>query len=193
MEEVDHDDPKMRLFAQSLSREEKRWFKDLPARSIPTFEDFQTLFLDRWEEKKSPLQILFQYNNLKKGNFESVHEFSNRFMRVYNSIPTDIKPLVGVAKLHYADAFESDFALLLRERKSASFPSMFKDDLEVEENLMDSGKLTNRVEADRRRQENQPSTSAPSSSNDAKFETMMKTMERLMDMMALDNIPPNRE
>ena len=55
VEEVDYDDSKMRLFAQILSREAKRWFKDLPARSIATFEDFKTLFLDRWEDKKSPL------------------------------------------------------------------------------------------------------------------------------------------
>ena len=53
LEEVDHDDAKMRLFAQSLSGEEKLWFKDLPARSIPTFESFQTLFLDRWEAKRA--------------------------------------------------------------------------------------------------------------------------------------------
>ena len=52
-------------------------------------------------------------------------------MRVYNSIPTDIKPLVGVEKLHYVDAFKSDFALLLRERKSTSLSNMFKDALEV--------------------------------------------------------------
>ena len=57
-------------------------------------------------------------------------------MRAYNSIPADIKPLVGAAKLHYANAFKSDFALLLRERKFASFPIMFKYALEVEENLM---------------------------------------------------------
>ena len=43
LEEVDYDDAKMILFAQSLSGEVKRWFKDLPTRSIATFEDFKTL------------------------------------------------------------------------------------------------------------------------------------------------------
>ena len=38
-------------------------------------------------------------------------------MRVYNSIPADINPSVGAAKIHYAEAFDNDFALLLRERK----------------------------------------------------------------------------
>ena len=92
-------------------------------------------------EKNIPLQILSQYNNLKKGKFESIHEFSSRFMRVYNSIPADIKPLVGAAKLHYVDAFESSFSLLLREGKLAKLPAMFKDALEVEINIMAYGKM----------------------------------------------------
>ena len=75
---------------------------------------------------------------------------------------------------------------------------MFKDALEVEANLMASGNMKQRIEVDRRitREEHQPSTSgvaANSSSNDAKFEMMKKTMERLMDMLDLDNMPPIRE
>ena len=58
LEVVDDDDVKMRLFAQSLSREAKKWFRDLPARSIATFEVFQTSFLERWDDKKIPLQML---------------------------------------------------------------------------------------------------------------------------------------
>ena len=58
LEEVDYDDAKMRVFAQSLSSEAKRWFKDLPTRSILPFESFQNIFLDKWEDKKSPLQVL---------------------------------------------------------------------------------------------------------------------------------------
>ena len=62
-------------------------------------------------------------------------------MRVYNSIPANIKPLVVASQLHYADAFEIDFALLLRERKFANLPVMFKYALEAEANMMDSGKM----------------------------------------------------
>ena len=99
LEEVDYDDAKMRLFTQSLSEEAKRWFKYLPTRFIATFEAFQTLFQIGGKIKKSPLHILSQYKNLEKDNFESVHEFSSIFMRVYNPIPADIKPLVGASKI----------------------------------------------------------------------------------------------
>ena len=44
LEEVDYDDAKMSLFAQILLGEAKRWFKDIPAISIATFEDFSLFF-----------------------------------------------------------------------------------------------------------------------------------------------------
>ena len=110
-------------------------------------------------------------------------------MRVYNSIPADIKPRVGAAKLHYVDAFDGDFALLLRERKSASLPAMFQDVLEVEANMMASGKIKQKVETRKAREENVPSASAAAaSSNDVKFEMMLKTMEKTMDRITMDNI-----
>ena len=113
-------------------------------------------------------------------------------MKVYSSIPSDIKPHVGAAKLHYADAFDIDFSFLLRERKYADLFAMFKDDLEVEDKLMAYGKMKQRVEVDRRRtrEDNQASTYT---SNDAKFDIRMKRMERFMDILELENRPPNKE
>ena len=73
-------------------------------------------------------------------------------MRVYNSIPVDIKPLVGAPKLNYADAFDSNFALLLREKKSTSLPVMFQYYLEVEANMMASGKIKKKVETEKKRE-----------------------------------------
>ena len=135
-----------------------------------------------------------QYNNIRKGGFESVHEFSNRFMRVYNSIPADIKPSPGVAKIHYADAFDNDFALLLRERKSNTLPAMFTNALEVEANMMAGGKIKPRAEVDRRKgREEAHHTTSASSSNDIQFEMMLKTMEKLMDRLTVEAKLTNQE
>ena len=142
----------MRLFSQILSGEAKKWFKYFPATSILTFQAFQNAFLERWDDKQIPLQVLSQFNSLKKGGFESVHEFSCRFMKVYNSILEDIKPSTTIATLHYAGAFDNDFAYSLRERKSTTLAAMFTDALEVEENMMASGKMKHR-DIDRRKKE----------------------------------------
>jgi len=61
-------------------------------------------------------------------------------MRTYDAIPADVKPPPGVAKLHYVDAFSSEFTLLLRERIYLSLTGMMDDAIEVEVNLIASNK-----------------------------------------------------
>jgi hypothetical protein len=47
LQEVDEVDIQMRLFAQSLTGEVKKWFKALPAASIPDLVAFHRIFLER--------------------------------------------------------------------------------------------------------------------------------------------------
>lgn len=57
----------MRLFAQSLTGVVKKWFKDFLSNHIADLENFRRLFNDRWEKKKNPLQILSEYENIRRG------------------------------------------------------------------------------------------------------------------------------
>lgn len=76
---------------------------------------------------------------------EIVQEFSNMFKRVYDSIPPQVKPPEGAAQLHYAYAFHVDFALFLREKKYVSLTNMMNDVIELEVNLMASGKINKKL------------------------------------------------
>ena len=58
LHEVDEVDVQMRLFAQSLTGDVKKWYKGLCTTSVLDLTAFQRSFLDRWEVKKNPLQIL---------------------------------------------------------------------------------------------------------------------------------------
>ena len=109
LEEVDHADAKIRLFAQSLTGEVKEWFRGFLDRSVHDFLEFETIFLGKWERKKNSLHLLTQYNNLRTPS--------------------------GAAKLHYVYAFSSEFNLLLRERIFVSLEDMMDDATEVEVNL----------------------------------------------------------
>ena len=80
-------------------------------------------------------------------------------MRTYESIPANVKPPPGAAKLHYADAFDSEFTLLLRERRSTSLENMMQDTIEVEVNLSASNKTKQRGDSRRVKEEAQASTS----------------------------------
>ena len=113
-------------------------------------------------------------------------------MRIYNLIPADIKPSHGATKLHYADAFDNDFALLLRKINSTTIPAMFIDTLEVDANMMACGKIKPKAKVDKRkgREETYPIAST-SSSSDVKFEMMLKTMENLRDQLTVEAKPAN--
>jgi hypothetical protein len=127
IEEVYFEDAKMRLFSQSITGEVRKWFKALPTVSIINFEAFETSFLAKWGDDKNPLQLLIQYNNMRRSPNETVQDFSSRFVKVYNLIPIEVKHPPKVAQLRYVDSFESDFSLLLRERISTSLDDMMNN------------------------------------------------------------------
>ena len=91
-----------------------------------------------WEEKKKFVQMLTCYNQLKRGFDESIKNFSSRFNTIYNSLPADCKPPEGMTKLHFAEAFDDDFSLFLRERRSPTLAQMMFYTIEVEINMMSS-------------------------------------------------------
>ena len=78
-----------------------------------------------------------------------MQDLSTRFMRTYDAILADVKPPPGVAKLHYVDAFSSEFTMLLREIRFASLTDMMDDPIEVEVNLTTSNKTKQRNETRR--------------------------------------------
>ena len=115
-----------------------------------------------------------------------MQDFSTRVMRTYDVIPADVKPPLGVAKLHYVDVFSSEFTLLLRERRFVSLTNMMDDSIKLEVNLIASNKTKQRNET-RRVKEEEPQASTSQSCSDAKFNIMMKTMEKLMDKLSADD------
>lgn len=75
IENMDHEDTKMSLFALSFFGDVKQWFRSLPNHSIRTFQEFETSFLRKWERKKNTLQLITQYNSMKRNPAETVQDF----------------------------------------------------------------------------------------------------------------------
>ena len=94
---------------------------------------------------------------------------------MYSKIPAEVKPTPTSAKLTYANAFDSDFCLLLRERRCATLAEMQDAALEVESNIMVAEKLKGHV--DRRRWRGE--STSYSSSSEPKSDKMTKMIESL--------------
>jgi len=144
----------------------------LTPRSITDIEALDDVFLKHWGDKKDLLYYHTEFGNLKRENGESLSDFNKRFNHMYSEIPTEVKPTHTSVKLTYVNAFDSDFYLLLRERRCASLAKMQDVSLEVESNIMAAKKLKGHVEERRQRGES-------SSSSDPKIDKMTKMIESL--------------
>ena len=58
LEEVDHDNVKVKLFAQFLAGEERRWFTNLPYHSILNYQAFKDTFKDKMGRQEK-VQFVF--------------------------------------------------------------------------------------------------------------------------------------
>lgn len=114
----------------------------------------------------------------KKATDELDQDFSKIFNKVYNYIPAHIKPPPGSSQLHYVEAFDNDFSNLLREREYASLADMKNDVVKFEVNMV-ATKRSTMGKAILKEEEKH------FSSSEVKFDTMMNTMERLMNRISL--------
>ena len=150
----------------------------LPIPRIATLANLQRQFLNRWEVKKNPLQILVKYEQIKWNIGESVQDYCIRFNSVYNEIPDHLRPPVGLAMVKFPDGFDADMAYQLREREPDTMEDMQKITVNVEANL-----LTKRARA---KAENKVTVKEESSSVDQ----LLRKVEQMLERVKLDKPEP---
>jgi hypothetical protein len=148
----------MRVCVQNLDREARKWFKGLNPRSIVVIEALDDS-LEHWGDKKDFLCYIKEFGSLKRKEGESISDFSKRFNKMYNNIPTKINPIETSSDITYASAFDPEFFLLLRERRDTYLAHMKDETLEVESNILIANKLRSKADKDRRKFRNKYSTS----------------------------------
>jgi hypothetical protein len=195
-----NEDVWMRIFVHSLDGEARKWFRALAPGSIDGIEALDDAFLRHWGDKKDFLYYITEFGSLKKGEGESVSDFSKRFNKMYNKIPAEIKPTETSAKITYASAFDPDFCLLLRERRATSLAHMQDVALEVESNILAVDKLRSKADRDRGKGRSEASTSGSSAAHPQVDELtkLVKSLSAEVERLKLEGKqsyrnPPNAE
>ena len=178
LHEIDEENVAMRLFVQTFAGDVRKWFRGLVKVSINSLAELQRQFLNRWEVKKNPLQILAEYEQIKTNSGESVQDYCVRFNTVYNEIPHHLKPPVGLAMMKFPDGFDADMAYQLREREPTTMEDMQKMVVSVEANL-----LSRRARA---KTEKKTTVKEESSSMDQ----LLKKVEQMLERVKLDKPEP---
>ena len=101
---------------------------------------------------------------------------------MYGRIPGEIKPSENSVKLTYANAFDHEFSLLLRERRPVTSINMQEVALEVESNILASNRLKGNSAQqvyDRKGKKEAAPVVSTSQSTDGKIDEMAKLMKIL--------------
>jgi hypothetical protein len=181
---IDYADVWMRLLVHSLYGEVRKWFRDLPPASIVDIEALDETFINQWGDRRDYLYYITKFGALKRKNGESISDFTKRFNKMYGRIPDEIKPIEASAKIMYANEFDADFSLLLRERRSTALLSMQEVAIEVESNILASDRLKTRSDKDKKKQREDSPASSNSATSDPKLDEMTKTLKDLTSEIA---------
>jgi hypothetical protein len=159
----------------------------LPTGSILSYDALENSFLRQWGERKDHLCYLTEFGDLRKKNSKIVIEFIQRFNKLYNKIPVEVKPSQPIEKVTFTGAFEPDFALLLRERRAVELTRMQDNVVEIESNMMASSKLKAKVETRNRETKHFKEQAGPSGSrrsSDDKMDDMEKIIKELSNKIS---------
>ena len=74
-------------------------FTSLTDNSILSYQVLEDIFKERWAEKKDPRRCLSRFYSIRREESESFQAFSDRFMKVYNAVPSNFKPPPETAQL----------------------------------------------------------------------------------------------
>ena len=168
-----------RVFVQILDGQDRKWFKELPARSIVGIESPDDIFLKHWGERRDHLYYITEFSNLKRENGESISNFTKRFNKMFGKIPAEIKPTDTSAKITYENSFDSDSYLVLRETRSSSLSLMHDVSLEVESNIVACQKVKGNIY-----RKKHPIDPLGASSSENKIDKMVKLLDNLTAEMS---------
>ncbi|XP_059076677.1 uncharacterized protein LOC131875953 [Cryptomeria japonica] len=73
---IPHEDVFMKFFVQSLTQDAGEWYQSLPDRSISSWQEFVTLFLEEFGDHNDPSFYFHELTSIKKNQNESVFEFN---------------------------------------------------------------------------------------------------------------------
>jgi hypothetical protein len=121
---VEHVDVWMRLSVQSLNGEARKWFRSFPPNSIADIVALDDAFPKHWADMKEFLYYITEFSALRRKQGESIPDFTRRFNQMYGKIPEEIKASETSAKINFSNAFDAEFFLFLRERRTTTLSLM---------------------------------------------------------------------
>lgn len=117
------------------------------------------------------------------GPHETVQDYYTMFNIMYNAIPLDLRPPLGLSLIKFPDGFDSDMDFQLRERNPPTLEEMKSVAVNVEANLLAKRARTKSERRIPLKEETTPF--------EQKIDALAKGMERLLDRVEIIERKPH--
>ena len=110
--DVQHDDVVFRLFPYTFGGQASTWFFSLSARSIASWQQFETTFLSHFEDDRTYGVLFLEHSRIRFDKKDKVKDINQRFINHLNRIPD--KPAESLQVEFYIVALPPPLAMFVQ-------------------------------------------------------------------------------
>ncbi|MDO5304888.1 MAG: retrotransposon gag domain-containing protein [bacterium] len=121
-----------RLFPITFQGEAATWYFSLDQGSITNWVDFETLFLKKFGDDKTPAALVRDLSRIRAEHNEPIKKFNQRFLNLRNKIPLVSRPAESVIIEFYTAALPSSMAMWVKRAAKTTLNDNFAEAIQVE-------------------------------------------------------------
>jgi hypothetical protein len=92
-----------------------------------SWEKFESCFLEKFGDDKSPKVLVMEISSLRMNPKEKNKDFNQIFLTLKNQIPMDSMPAENLIIAYYTKALHQSIAIWVKQSKKSTFLEAFKE------------------------------------------------------------------
>jgi hypothetical protein len=133
---VDHEDFVCRLFPYTFEGNASTWYFAEQPQTIISWDKFQTCFLEKFGDDKSPEILVMELSSLKMNPKEKFKDFNQIFLTSKNKIPVDSMLAKNVSVAYYTKALHNNIDIWVKRSKKNTFLEAFEEAVLIEKDIL---------------------------------------------------------
>jgi hypothetical protein len=104
--------------------------------SITSWRIFETIFLKKFGEEKTPTTLVLDISRIKMDTNEKVKYFNQCFLSLLKQIPRASKPAEDVTIEFYTSSLPMSMEMFVKNTEKATLEATFQEALKIEKNML---------------------------------------------------------
>jgi hypothetical protein len=101
-----------------------------------SWEKFESCFLEKFGDDKSPEVLVMEISSLRMNPKEKIKYFNQRFLTLKNRIPTDSMPAENLIIAYYMKDLHQSIAIWVKRSKKYTLLEAFEEAIHIEKDIL---------------------------------------------------------